>query len=194
MKRKPDWNNFWLKNPIIFSKAFFKLYTMLRIKAYLRLLRAIDLDGKTTLELGGGSGYLSKLLSEKRHTKPSVIDNNKNAYDFSKRIGNFEVNYFLQDMFSHKGKYDVVFSDGLIEHFYPKERKKVFTLHKKLLKKDGYCVIFVPKKSLLIESLGMKNEYEEKFTLERLKKEAESVGLKVLASTSDFHMIGILCK
>ena len=195
MDKKPDWGKFWLRSPLTRSKTYFKLYTRFRLRAYLRLLKNLDLSGKTTLELGGGSGYLSKLLSKKKGTKPLVVDNNREAYEFCRKI-NSEIEYFCQDMFKHRGKYDLVFSDGLVEHFYPgKEREGVIALHKKLLKKGGQCIIFVPKKSWLVRKfMSMKNEYEEKFTLEQLKKEAKSAGLRILAGTSDLHMVGILCK
>ncbi len=194
MEKKPDWGNFWQKSLLTRSRTYFKLYTRYRLRAYMRLLKGLDLDGKTTLELGGGSGYLSRLISRKRRTKPSVVDNNREAYEFCKRI-HAGIEYFFQDMFKHQGKYDMVFSDGLVEHFYPNERKNVMALHKKLLRKGGRCLIFVPKDSWLVHKfMSMKNEYEHKFTLRELKKEAESAGLKVLAGTSDLHMVGILCK
>jgi len=195
MKRKPDWGNFWLRSPLTRSKSYFKLYTRFRLRGYLRLLKKLNLDGRTTLELGGGSGYLSKLLSRKRGTKPFVVDNNREAFDFCRKIHS-DIEYFCEDMFRHRGKYDLVFSDGLVEHFYPgKEREGVIRLHKKLLKKGGYCMIFVPKNSWLVHRfMSMKNEYEHKFTLEELKREARLAGLKVIGGTSDLHMVGILCK
>ncbi len=195
MDRKPDWGNFWQKSALTRSKTYFKLYTRYRLRAYMRLLRNLKLKGKTSLELGGGSGYLSRLLSRKKGTKPAVVDNNREAYDFCRKV-NSGIRYFFQDMFKHKGRYDFVFRDGLVEHFYPgKDRKNVIRLHKKLLKKGGHCLIFVPKSSWTVRRfMSMKNEYEEKFTMGQLKREAESAGLEVLAGTTDLHMVGIMCK
>ena len=137
----------------------------------------------------------SRDMPRKKKTKPFVVDNNREAYVFCKKIHS-DIKYFCQDMFRHRGKYDLVFSDGLVEHFYPgKERVRVIKLHKKLVKKNGYCMIFVPTNTWLVRNfMSMKDEYEHKFTLEELKREARSAGLKVLGGTSDLHMVGILCR
>lgn len=194
MHEATDWKEFWAAySPM--KMVFWKIYERYRSSAYTRILEKIDLKGKTITELGGGSGYLLGLISIRKNANPRVIDNSKEAYEFYKKSGaKLGVKFLLGDMFRHVGKYDVVMSDGLVEHFHKKERAKTIALHKKLMKRSGFCIIFVPKNTWLVRNVfALKNGYEKKFFPDELKGEAEKAGLKVVDSISDMHMTGVLC-
>ncbi len=195
--QNPDWSEFWGAQFSPLKIFFWKLYEAYRLRTYIRLLKKIDLERKTIIELGGGSGYLLGLISLRKKAIPQVIDNSKEAYEFYKKSGaKLGIKYLKKDMFRHAGKYDVVMSDGLIEHFHKKER--VLSIHKKLMKKKGICIIFVPKNSWFVRNIcdifALKIGYEERLFLDELKGEAEKAGLKVIDSISDMHMTGILCR
>ncbi len=195
MKNKPDWSEFWKMNSPL-KMFFWKFYEKYRLNAYVRLLKKTDLEKKSIIELGGGSGYLLGMISLIKKAIPEVIDNSKEAYDIYRKSGaRLGVKYIKKDMFKHRKKYDVVMSDGLIEHFHKKERAKTIALHKKLMKRDGFCIIFVPKNAWLVRNVfALKKGYEKKFFPDELKGEAEKSGLKVIDSISDIHMTGILCR
>lgn len=196
MHNTPNWSKFWAVSSSPMIMFFWKAYEKYRISTYMRLLKKIDLQGKTIIELGGGSGYLLGLISLRKKAIPQVIDNSKEAYEFYKKSGaKLGVKYLRKDMFKHTGKYDAVMSDGLIEHFQKKERLKLISLHKKLMKKNGLCIIFVPKKSWYVKKNSfLLDGYEKQFSPDELKGEAEKAGLKVIDSISDMHMTGILCR
>lgn len=194
MQEKTDWKEFWTMQSAL-RTLFWKFYERYRIRAYRVLLRNIMLEEKTIVELGGGSGYLLGMLSLWKGAKAKVIDSSREAYSFYKKTGaKFGVAYSKKDIFKERKKYDLVMSDGLIEHFHGKERAKVMALHKRLMEKNGFSIIFVPKDGWLVRNVfALKNGYEKKFSPGELEGEAERAGLKVISSISDMHMTGILC-
>lgn len=190
-----DWGGFWSRRSPL-EMFVWRIYEKYRCGSYMQILKKVDLTGKSIIELGGGSGQLLGLLSKKKGAIALVVDNNEEAYEFYKNSGaKLGVKYLKVDMFKHSGKYDVVMSDGLIEHFKKNERQKVLSIHKRLMKKNGFAMIFVPKNSWHVRNLlAFKNGYEKKFSADELKDEVEKAGLKVINSISDMHMTGVLCK
>jgi predicted nicotinamide N-methyase len=191
---EPDWTVFWNKKISFRSFLFYRIYEKFRARSYFRLLKNIDLKGKSVLELGGGSGYICRLICEKYGCEGTLIDNNRRAYGiFKKVVGKKRMRYILTDMFGYRGEHDLVFSDGLIEHFHKEKRREIILLHKKFAKKGGLVMFFAPKKSWLVERfISMKEGYEEKMSMEQLKMETSVPGLKMVSSTEDLHMVGIL--
>lgn len=155
-----------------------------------------NLENKSMLELGGGTGFLSRAIALRKRAKATIVDNNEEAHNlYQKHFSTPGVNYVVSDMFTHRQKYDFVFSDGLVEHFYPAERKNVILLHAKLMNDRGVGIIFVPKNSFFVKRfLSMKNEYEKKYSVKELEKELVLAGLRVIKSASDFHMVGVMFK
>jgi len=190
-----DWTEFWNRKISFRSFLFYRIYEKLRVRSYFRLLKNLDLRGRHILELGGGSGYICKLLCKKYGCKGTVVDNNRKAYEvFRKVVGDGKLKYVLANIFNYKkGEYDLVFSDGLIEHFRPKRRRKLVMLHKKFAKKGGFVMFFAPKKSWFVERfMSMKDGYEEKMDVEQLINETSLPGLNLVSTTKDFHMVGVL--
>ncbi|NIO22423.1 MAG: methyltransferase domain-containing protein [Candidatus Aenigmarchaeota archaeon] len=194
---EPDWTRFWEGKRAFRSFLFYRIYERFRARSYFSLLKNMNLKDKRILELGGGSGYICKLICEKFDCKGTVVDNNEKAYEIFKRvIGNERVNYILEDMFKHEKRgYDLVFSDGLIEHFHLGKREDIISLHRKFAKKGGFVMFFVPKKSWLVERfMSMEEGYEEKMDSKQLIEETSIPGLKLVSTNKDFHMIGVLYK
>ncbi|NIO21471.1 MAG: methyltransferase domain-containing protein [Candidatus Aenigmarchaeota archaeon] len=191
-----DWTKFWERKLSFRSFLFYRIYERFRARSYFRLLKDLSLKGKSILELGGGSGYICGLLCKKYGCRGTIIDDNKKAYEVFKRVvKNGDVNYILADMFDYKGRHDLVFSDGLIEHFHPKERREIILLHKKFVKDGGFLMFFVPKKSWLVEHfMSVKNGYEEKMSIKQLIKETSMPRMKLVSTEEDLHMVGVLYK
>jgi cyclopropane fatty-acyl-phospholipid synthase-like methyltransferase len=155
----PDWTACWKKDPVMSSGLLMKVYTWTRIHSFYHLFSKANPIGKTCLEIGAGTGYISKLLTKKYQLDTTLVDNNREAYRMFQKVSK-EGRYMLIDAFSFKPdeKFDIVFSDGLIEHFYRKERMEMISVHKNLVKADGYVVIFVPRNSWFVKEL-FKNKF-----------------------------------
>lgn len=196
IEREPDWTMFWKRKIPLRSFFFYRIYERFRARVYFKTLKNLDLRGKSILELGGGSGYLCGLICRKYGCTGTVIDDNRTAYNVFKRVvKNKNVNYVLSDMFDYRGKHDLVFSDGLIEHFHPQKRKKLIWLHKKLAKNNGFIMFFVPKKSWWVERfMSIRDGYEEKMSMEQLISETSLPGTELVSTGEDLHMVGVLYK
>lgn len=115
------------------------------------LLKHVTLTPKSEiLELGCGSGALSRQFVLKAGSKATLLDNEKVAIRYAKIICN-DVNekcIFVQgDAFNLALKdvsYDIVHSTGLIEHFDEQSIDKLISEHIRVLKPGGYAYILVP--------------------------------------------------
>lgn len=160
---------------------------------YFKFLEKIKLSTKSDIiELGSGTGKSSLKISKIYGSKVTMVDNCKFILNKSKRYfkeNGVKAKFILKDVFeiSVKKKYDLVFSDGLIEHFTGSKRKKLFEIHKKLAKKNGYLLIFISHSSLLywfirkfLERLGFWKWDETPFSREEVLKLCRKNNLKLI--------------
>lgn len=190
---EPDWDRIWeddASRPLL----IFKLYARLRKRSYRRLLSGLDLKNRSIIELGGGSGQLASLVGRQCQAAVTLIDNSRRAIEFSRKFKISGLNYLFGDMFELKGNYDLVLSDGLVEHFRGDKLAKVIRLHIELVKKGGHIVIFVPRDSFFVRRfLSLKGAYEKKYGREEFLQVLKDNGLHVRKTVRDFHMFGGLC-
>lgn len=190
MKKNYDWTGFWLGRPLLLEK----IYSWYEARICLRAFKKLDV--KTCLELGGGPGYMAKLIAQNLGYELTLIDDNKEAYRLFRKISNFG-NYVFGDFFKYKPrkKVDLVFSFGVIEHYSDRKRRlEVIKLHKRLSNK--YVAIFVPKDCLLVRSFFHFPEkgFEKLYKQNELKNELEETGLKILNFFQNIRAIGYLCE
>lgn len=110
--------------------------------------------GVKIVELGSGTGFnsfrLAKLLSA---SKVVLVDFNDNALRAGKASfgSDFNVKLVKGDVLTVNlsEKFDLVHSQGLIEHFQGDKFKQVINAHLRLLKKGGYLVVFYPTSKFL---------------------------------------------
>lgn len=193
-KKQPDWSWFWqgtLKNPL--GRLKWRLATRYWAQTCKKLLRGLKI--KTYLELGAGSGFLAKILGEEFGFSVTLVDNNplaKKAWQKFAGMGEYLVADFFQ--FKPKKKFDLVFSHGVIDHFFDlKERIKAIEVHRRLSGK--YVAVLVPKKSFWIEHfchLSEEKGYEKLYSFTELEKEMRKAGLKPFKRAQDFHILGVL--
>jgi 2-polyprenyl-3-methyl-5-hydroxy-6-metoxy-1,4-benzoquinol methylase len=91
-------------------------------------------------------------------------------------------NYFSNNL---KQNFDIVFSDGLLEHFNFNSQIKILKNFAKVLKPGGKIVTFVPNKFSpwqLIRPFILKGIYEEPMILKKLLFLNKTSGLKVIES------------
>lgn len=102
------------------------------------------------LELGCGSGALSRQLIKKTGTRAILLDNEDVAIEYAELVckdvrDNAEI--VLGDAFHliwPDETFDLVHSTGLIEHFSEESIDKLIGEHVRVLKKGGYAYILVP--------------------------------------------------
>jgi len=206
---KTDWSKHWKKYNRIDYKGWIKFVG----RAYRELSRYIKAENPKIIELGAGSGLNSLLLAKILNAKKVVlVDNNEEALKISKmnfkkeKLDNI-AEFVKEDVFKLKlrEKFDIVHSEGLIEHFHGEERIKIFEKHVELCKKGGYIIIFVPYMSLkyrLIRStLEFINQWiyydEVPYTKEELYNMLKTFNLKIIKMYNlplTIYEVGFLAK
>lgn len=104
------------------------------------------------LELGAGTGFLTRWLLEKYGGTATLVDNNQSSYEAFKTLHcdqHYAIDYAVEDIFAYNDnkQYDLVCSFGLVEHF--KDKKKIIEAHRKFLSLNGHFIILVPLDSCL---------------------------------------------
>ncbi|MDD5417930.1 MAG: class I SAM-dependent methyltransferase [Candidatus Nanoarchaeia archaeon] len=144
MNEKTDWDKYiYLK-----SKTLDVFYQSV-IKAYFKLMSNIKEPIKSILELGAGSGKITHELAKKYNIKEiTLVDSNKKAIETCKKVfaGRDNVKIIHRDLFdtNYDLGYDLVHSQGLIEHFDSEKQQELVNIHSNLTRKGGYVIIFVP--------------------------------------------------
>lgn len=192
-----DWSAHWkTTGPNLF---YFQIYR--------RLLRGIELGRPRILELGAGTGMNTVLLLKRYGGSAILADSNSSAKKaFEARKDDLRADYKQADVwkFRPEGLFDIVHSEGLVEHFHRRKRQAIFDLHAKWAKKGGYIIILAPVRctayDLLRSYLTMRDRWyytdEKPFMIEELKKRATAAGLEVLGTAKPFwsHEAGIICR
>jgi len=107
-------------------------------------------NGARILELGSGSGKISFWLSKKLPISEIVlVDFNERLLKNSRKFfsdKNIRVRFIKEDIrvLDLKEKFDLVHSAGVLEHFLPKDQKKIIEVHKRHLKKNGWVISYTP--------------------------------------------------
>ncbi len=163
-----NWNVFWNRSPAV--KASWSKQ---------RIQRVIDpyLDpGKSILDAGCGSGFFSAYFCDKG-LNATAVDYADSALSLTQEMTSNRARIVKADMFSesfrqeHAGMFDIVFSDGLLEHFEESGQNKLLSNFAGILKSQGLLITFVPNLfSLwtLIRPLLMPGIEEKPFTIKRL--------------------------
>jgi len=179
-------------------------------RAYAGLLRGISFtEPIKIIELGCGTAYHTLQMTKLFQVdKVTLVDSNPNVLkDTQKRLSGLkcEKEFLLQDLFSLdlSEKYDIVHSQGLLEHYTPEEQKKLICLHRDLLTPNGIAVILVPTPSLayrlwrgIFEKLHLWIYPDETAISEaEFKAALESSGLEIL-KMKRCHLteVGAVCR
>lgn len=203
---KTNWTKHWKQN---YDNFFWKTWEWRITSAYKKLLKNVKLNNVKILELGSGSGVNSlKLANVFKSKEITLVDSNKKALEISKktfRNSNLNVNYLEKDILKLdlKEKFDIVHSEGLIEHFYGKERIAAFKKHIDFCKKGGFIIIFAPHENInykifriLYKKINKWIWDEKPLTKEQLHGLCKQFDIKIIREYSSplIHEIGLLLK
>jgi len=149
-----NWDIIWSKmnkvSPSWIDKKGWEIHHNRVFNIYQKFLNQLKIKSPKIIELGCGSGELTARMIKKYGGSATLVDNSKEALKLAKK--NFQrygikAKFIEKDLFrfNPNKKFDIVFSEGLIEHFVGEKQKKMIEVHKKCVKKNGFIIITVPR-------------------------------------------------
>ena len=144
--RDSDWNHFWGRSQ---SQRFSKLsWSKQRI---INVLKPLCRSGHFALDAGCGSGFFAKFFCNQKMTT-TALDYSDNALQMAKESTGGEAKLIAADMVNDilldrlADRFDVIFTDGLFEHFSNDDQDKIMRNLSSVLNPDGFIVTFVPNR------------------------------------------------
>lgn len=166
-----NWNYYWgLDQSKIFTKVSWSK------KRIIRILDEYALKGKHALDAGCGSGFFSKYFCDKG-MKVVALDYSDEALKITREKTQGQAKVVKENLVdvsllnSLREKFDLIFTDGLLEHFSSNDQDKIFRNFSSVLNPSGVLVTFVPNVFSpweLIRPFYMPGIEEKPFTLKGL--------------------------
>ena len=154
---KNHWDSMWMRTArngfsSPFLNYFSKLGTEACWKMYSDLLNLCTFNSNPRiLELGAGSGSMTLRILKKIKGTATLVDYSRNALYVAKKNALKEgladkISFIQDDVFNFipKGKYDLVHSGGLIEHFPIPLICELVKKHAAHVKVNGYIILMTP--------------------------------------------------
>ncbi len=191
------WNIYYsiygLFDPEKVTKGHFEKY-------YVPLLGHAGVKKPSILEIGAGVGILSALIHERYGSSGiTLVDMNEkasiqNAKLYKKR--GIKSEYIVGDALKLglDRKFDLVFSDGLIEHMPRPQQEKLVGIHRSHCKKNGFVIISAPKDTLFSRMFNLLVVPEKGLSTKELVSLIESRGLKAVRNVSGSSFSAVLAK
>jgi SAM-dependent methyltransferase len=143
----------------------------------------------TVLDAGCGSGFFSNYFIS-RGCKVYSLDYSDKALEITRKITqNKSFEYLNRDLLDEsiglefKNTFDLIFTDGLFEHFSKEKQEKIIDRFIIMKKKDGLIVTFVPNRYsfwTIIRPIFMHGIKEKPFRLELLISFIQRLGQKII--------------
>lgn len=172
LPQEKNWDNFWKINTD--SRFTKKSWSKIRMT---KLLDGVVRENMDVLDAGSGSGFFSNYFIS-RGCDVYSLDYSEDALNITKRLtNNKSTAYLKEDLLDqsfgerYAGKFDLIFSDGLFEHFTFENQKKIMNNFKKSKKPNGIITTFVPNKYSwweIVRPLVMPGIKEDPFTLKKI--------------------------
>ena len=202
MESAHTWNKIWKRFPRFLSDRLLEfLWYFFQFRGYSKVLKGVEMIQPAILEIGAGSGLISRMLIDIYGGKVTLVDYSHEAIRFAQHIfrtNKYEVKFIKQNIFDviSTATYDLVHSQGLLEHFYSKEQHVLFKKHVAFVKPGGYLLLSVPREKLsyevIIKIIKLTNKgkmpwgYEKGMTEKDLRELFLQEGLAVIALHRDF--------
>lgn len=140
---KMGWEDFWSDRKVRVGWAKKRVAGV--VEKYLKTDHVV-------LDAGCGSGFFSEFFIE-RGCRVFCLDYSKNALEMTKKLTeNHAEEYLCHNLLdSHlaglmRNRFDIIFSDGLLEHFSSDKQNIILQNFLKMKKKTGIIISFVPNK------------------------------------------------
>lgn len=135
------------RQPASFNDRNWKNYVSIQL---VRLLEALQLDGKMICEVGGGDAELSSHLAKRHQTaRFSILDFSPSGCELARKRAvseNVKLDVYQADLFSPPrevlGSFDLVMSQGVVEHFA--DLSAVMAAKSRLIREDGKLFTLIP--------------------------------------------------
>ncbi len=200
---KADWDKV---ARIMSSLVGVPLWAITTKKSYSRHIPYLDLDSSSSmLELGSSTGICSRFLAKKFGVRRiTLVDRSEYALRLAvvNSDDDVELTCINQDIFdlNLQERFDLVHSEGLLEHFSRADAKRLFKRHLELVRPGGYLLITVPTPTfryrLSRKALELTHTwifgYEKPFIEQELVALFEEAGVEILSKVKTWHNIGIL--
>lgn len=178
-----NWDEHWCANRTFIGNKILKS----KEKALEKMLKKIKC--KTSIDIGCGKGQMLKALS--KYTDAVGIDSSAGAY-YHCRGQELPVEHRdLEEEVIERKKYDVVFSDGLIEHYLNFDTiigQLCFLSNKYVIIAQTNHETFIVKLLLLLEHIYRKcNIYEYNFRIQDFIKEFKKCNFKLIEKQDVFY-------
>ena len=146
LPQSKDWNHFWSSEK---TKSFRpESWSKRRI---LRILSFYIKEGQNVLDAGCGSGFFSKYFSDQKMNVYS-LDYSTEALEMTKALTSLRAVTLKKDLLNEdlstsiEKRFDIIFSDGLFEHFTIDEQDKIMHNLKNVLSDNGRVITFIPNR------------------------------------------------
>jgi len=182
------------------------LFTFVFSRMLRSLLEGMDLGGKSVLELGAGTGFLTRWMMHEGGASGVLVDSSadaRRAYDQLPEESKARIEYVMADLFAYTTdrRFDIACSNGVIEHFT--DKTEVLRAHRRHLADGGSILLLVPMDTPLTRiyyelhpelNLG----YRELWTKNELCALLASHGMEVLKVETSrgyiYDMLGATCR
>lgn len=183
---KKAWDSFWESK----SKGEFRNLRP-RQKRAINILDRYVCSGMIVCDAGCGSGFYSKYFISKGCTV-YCIDYSEKALELTKKNTEGKAEYYLKrdlldDTLSLElgNTFDLIFTDGLLEHFSEMQQRKIMNTLVAMKKENGIMVTFVPNILTYWELYrrtfsDMPGIWEKAFTMGRLTSLVKQSGQKII--------------
>ncbi|MCK4584474.1 class I SAM-dependent methyltransferase [candidate division WOR-3 bacterium] len=181
-----EWNNFWKNNQ---DRQFTNPSWSKR-----RIMKILDKYIKsemTVLDAGCGSGFFSNYFILKG-CRVYSLDYSEEALTLAKRMtNNRSFKYLKKNLLKNnltsefKNKFDLIFTDGLFEHFTKQEQEQIMGTFVKIKKDKGIVVTIVPNKYTFwtfVRPFFMPEIKEKPFSLNELESFVKKSGQDIMES------------
>ena len=132
----------------------------------------VDKKTKSVLDFGAGIGTLAEIFYKKTSIKPECFEICKESQKILLQKG-----FKLQNEFLNEEKYDLIYSSNVLEHI-EQDFETVADI-KKMLKKDGHLIIFVPAFNFLFSEFDFKVGHFRRYNVKMLKKICDQNDLEI---------------
>lgn len=183
LPKSNNWDSFWSFNT---TSGFTKIsWSKIRI---MHILDKYVKSDMSVLDAGCGSGFFSKYFLNKKCNVFS-LDYSNEALEITKKMTNRKANYINGDLLDenlckkYEGNFDLIFSDGLFEHFHKSDQMKIINNMKIMKSKNGLIITCVPNKYSfweVIRPIFMPKIKESPFVLKELIDLNKDLSLKTI--------------